>query len=242
MNIKKFSTAVSMAEAAGEHIIELVKKKPESLLCFAGGETPLLTLNYLVEAALKGKVDFGKCSFVGLDEWVGLGRETKGSCRQTLFDYFFDRVPELTDSQICFFDGLANDLDAECKRVDEFIAKHGVIDFMLLGIGMNGHLGFNEPGVPTDKYCHVVDLDSVTKKVSVKYFDEEVNVSKGISLGIKHIMEATEVMLMAYGEKKADIVKRTIDTEPTSDVPSTLAKNSKNAVMFIDEAAGSQLN
>lgn len=242
MKLKKFSTAASMAEAAGEHIIELVKNKPDSLLCFAGGDTPLLTLEYLVEAAKKGKVDFGECSFVGLDEWVGLGREIKGSCRQTLFDHFFDRVPGLLDSQICFFDGLAKDMNAECKRVDEFVANHGVIDFMLLGIGMNGHLGFNEPGVSVDTYCHVIDLDEVTKKVSVKYFDEEVNVSKGISLGIKHITEAAEVMLMANGEKKADIVKLTIDTEPTSDVPSTLAKNAKNAVLYIDAAAASKLN
>lgn len=188
-----------------------------------------------------GKVDFGTCSFVSLDEWVGLDKETNGSCKQTLFDHFFDRIPNIDDSQICFFDGLAIDMDAECKRVDHFVAKHEGIDFMLLGIGMNGHVGFNEPGVRMDTYCHVIDLDPVTKKVSVKYFDEEVNVTRGISLGIQHITEAAEVMLMANGEKKADIVELTINTEPTADIPSTLVKNSKNAVLYIDDAAASKL-
>ncbi|WP_339182478.1 glucosamine-6-phosphate deaminase [Oceanobacillus sp. FSL W7-1293] len=241
MNIKKFLTTKLMAEAAGKNIIEIVKKKPDSLLCFAGGDTPLMTLNYLVEAANQGKVDFGTCSFVSLDEWVGLDKETNGSCKQTLFDHFFDRIPNIDDSQICFFDGLAIDMDAECKRVDHFVAKHEGIDFMLLGIGMNGHVGFNEPGVRMDTYCHVIDLDPVTKKVSVKYFDEEVNVTRGISLGIQHITEAAEVMLMANGEKKADIVELTINTEPTADIPSTLVKNSKNAVLYIDDAAASKL-
>ncbi|GIO18980.1 glucosamine-6-phosphate isomerase [Oceanobacillus oncorhynchi subsp. incaldanensis] len=241
MNIKKFLTTELMAEAAGKHIIEIVKKKPDSLLCFAGGDTPLMTLNYLAEAANQGEVDFGKCSFVSLDEWVGLGKETNGSCKQTLFDHFFDRIPNIDDSQICFFDGLAIDMDAECKRVDHFVAKHEGIDFMLLGIGMNGHIGFNEPGVRVDTYCHVIDLDPVTKKVSVKYFDEEMNVTRGISLGIQHITEAAEVMLMANGEKKADIVELTINTEPTADIPSTLVKNSKHAVLYIDDAAASKL-
>ena len=110
-------------------VIDLVNKKPDSLICIAGGETPFGLFKSLVEASKNGKVDLSKCKFVGLDEWVGLGRETKGSCQETLYNNFFDLIP-LSDDQICFFNGLAEDLDKECKRVDSFISDNNSIDIM----------------------------------------------------------------------------------------------------------------
>lgn len=229
-----------MSRGTCELIIDLIQKKPNSLICIAGGETPYGLYKNLVEASKSGKVDLSQCKFVGLDEWVCLGKDTKGSCQETLFNNLFDLLP-LTESQICFFDGLAVDLNEECKRVDRFISDHGCIDIMVLGVGMNGHLGFNEPNAPTDTYCHVVDLDPVTKDVSVKYFDKAIDVQRGITLGMKTIGESKYILLMANGKRKADIVDKTVNGEKTPDVPSSLLNDLPNVTFFLDKEAATKL-
>ncbi|EAF5666262.1 glucosamine-6-phosphate deaminase [Listeria innocua] len=227
-----------VAETVSQRIIELVKAKPASLICIAGGDTPLLTIEALIKASQAGKVDFSQTQFVGLDEWVGLGRETKGSCIQTLYDAFFDRLEDVSNEQICFFDGKAEDLAAECARVDAFIDERGGMDFILLGIGLNGHIGFNEPFVPVDVNCHVVELDDVTKRVMSKYFDTDLPLTHGISLGMKQILAAKEIYLVATGAKKVDIVKQVIEKAPTVAIPATLVKEA-NTTLVIDKVAAS---
>ncbi|HHQ1150938.1 TPA: glucosamine-6-phosphate deaminase [Listeria innocua] len=227
-----------VAETVSQRIIELVKAKPASLICIAGGDTPLLTIEALIKASQAGEVDFSQTQFVGLDEWVGLGRETKGSCIQTLYDAFFDRLENVSGDQICFFDGKAKDLAAECARVDAFIDERGGMDFILLGIGLNGHIGFNEPFVPVDVNCHVVELDDVTKRVMSKYFDTDLPLTHGISLGMKQILAAKEIYLVATGAKKVDIVKQVIEKAPTVAIPATLVKEA-NTTLVIDKVAAS---
>ncbi|MBC1422388.1 glucosamine-6-phosphate deaminase [Listeria seeligeri] len=228
-----------VAESISQKIIEIVKEKPTSLICIAGGDTPLLTIEALIKANQAGEVDFSKTQFVGLDEWVGLGRETKGSCIQTLYDAFFDRLENVSSDQICFFDGQTADFEAECARVDAFIEACGGIDFILLGIGLNGHIGFNEPFVPVDVNCHVVELDNVTKRVMSKYFDTDLPLTHGISLGMQQILTAKEIYLVATGEKKAEIVQQVIEKEPTVSIPATLVKQAI-ATLVLDEAAASR--
>ncbi|HCJ4366381.1 TPA: glucosamine-6-phosphate deaminase [Listeria innocua] len=227
-----------VAETVSQRIIELVKAKPASLICIAGGDTPLLTIEALIKASQAGEVDFSQTQYVGLDEWVGLGRETKGSCIQTLYDAFFDRLENVSGDQICFFDGKAKDLAAECARVDAFIDERGGMDFILLGIGLNGHIGFNEPFVPVDVNCHVVELDDVTKRVMSKYFDTDLPLTHGISLGMKQILAAKEIYLVATGAKKVDIVKQVIEKAPTVAIPATLVKEA-NTTLVIDKVAAS---
>ncbi|WP_271001640.1 glucosamine-6-phosphate deaminase [Listeria seeligeri] len=228
-----------VAETISQKIIEIVKEKPTSLICIAGGDTPLLTIEALIKANQAGEVDFSKTQFVGLDEWVGLGRETKGSCIQTLYDAFFDRLENVSSDQICFFDGQTADFEAECARVDAIIEASGGIDFILLGIGLNGHIGFNEPFVPVDVNCHVVELDNVTKRVMSKYFDTDLPLTHGISLGMQQILTAKEIYLVATGEKKAEIVQQVIEKEPTVSIPATLVKQAI-ATLVLDEAAASR--
>lgn len=106
---------------------------------------------------------------------------------------------------------------------------------------MNGHIGFNEPGVATDTHCHVVSLDEVTQAVSVKYFGKQLNIQQGISLGMKTILDAKSVVLMASGEKKAEIIAKTINTEPTPAIPATLLKPHRRLNIIVDKAAASRL-
>lgn len=229
-----------MSKATAKFIIEYVNHKPDSMLCLAGGDTPLRTFDYLVEAEKNGRVDFSQCKFVSLDEWVGLGKNVKGSCQETLYRSLYDRIT-IAEEQICFFNGLAVDMEEECKRMDRFITTQGKIDLILLGIGLNGHLGFNEPNVNPKLHSHVVELDSVTKEVSSKYFEEKVEVKQGISLGLQHIVEANIVILMANGAKKAEIIKETVEGEKTIKVPSSLLQELSNVHFFLDKEAASLL-
>ena len=121
-----------MSKAVAEHIIEYVNKKPACLIELPGGDTPLGIFRHLVEAAKEGRLNLSECAFVSLDEWENLGYETKGSCRQTLYDYLYNQLPIDVEKQVCFFDGKA-DLQKECKRIDQFVFDHGNIDIAVLG-------------------------------------------------------------------------------------------------------------
>lgn len=231
---------LEMSQAIADHIIEYVKNKPDALIELPGGDTPLGIFDALVKAAQEGKVDFSKCFFVSLDEWENLGYETKGSCKQTLFDCIYKKLPIDLEKQVCFFDGKAN-LEDECKRVDQFVFDHGNIDIAVLGIGMNGHIGFNEPGFDADQYCTIIPLDDVTKDVSVKYFGQQLNIEHGITLGFKHFLNAKEVILVADSERKADIVKEVVEGPITNQVPASLVRKVEGSVIYLDEAAASKL-
>ncbi|SNY61732.1 glucosamine-6-phosphate deaminase [Enterobacter sp. CC120223-11] len=229
-----------LSKAVAQNVIDCVKAKPDALICIAGGDTPLGVFAALVEAQNQGRVDFSRTQFLGLDEWLGLGLADKGSCREMVWHHFFDKLT-LREEQICFFDGLTHDPQAECKRVDGYIEKHGPIDCIVLGIGMNGHIGFNEPGASLENTCHVIDLDPVTQTVSVKYFGTPREVKQGISLGLKTILASKKIVLMASGEKKAAIVAQTVNHPTSVEIPSTLVKTVPQANLFVDKAAASAL-
>lgn len=236
MKLKIFTTQPELVAEISEMIIATVEKKPTSVICIAGGDTPMPVMEKLVAAQQENKVDFSKAFFLGLDEWVGLGSETKGSCIQTLQDNLFQPL-HLKAEQIVFFDGKGN-LAEEVQRVNQFVASHG-IDFILLGVGMNGHVGFNEPGVNIESNVQVVDLDAVTTKVMAKYFEKDLPLTQGITLGFQQILAARQIVLMATGEKKAEIVKATLENAATSAIPSTILKTAiQPADFFVDAAAG----
>ena len=229
-----------LSEAVAKNVIDCVRAKPDALICIAGGDTPLGVFAALVEAQKQGRVDFSQTQFLGLDEWLGLGKTDKGSCREMVWSHFFDKL-SLRDEQICFFDGLTDNPQAECQRVDGYIAQHGPIDCIVLGIGMNGHIGFNEPGASLNNTCHVIDLDPITQTVSVKYFGTARDVKQGISLGLKTILAAENIVLMASSEKKAQIVAETVNSPASNQIPSTLVKTAKRAALYVDKLAASAL-
>lgn len=236
MNLHVGRDYKEMSRQAADLIIQYVNRKPDSLVCLAAGNTPIGTFSCLVEAVGKGEVSFDRCRFISLDEWVGLNGGDEGSCRQTLDVHFFGPCG-IREENVHFFDGASNDLAEECARMDRFIGSHGTIDLLLLGVGMNGHLGFNEPGVSFDLPSHVIELDSVTKQVSSKYFGEQKDLQRGITLGIKHLMQADFVIVVADGEKKADIMRQAAHREVTNEVPVTVLRRHPNAHYCLDEAA-----
>lgn len=223
------------AETAGQ-IAGIIKEKPDALLCFPAGETSVGTFKELIKLQETGHTDFSRCRIVGLDEWVHLGKMKGENCYNFLKSRLFDYL-DVNPVNMHFFDGEAEDLELECRLTDEFIRTSGGIDMMLLGVGMNGHLGLNEPGTPEDKYSHIVELDEVTKEVGQKYFSENVLLSHGITLGMKHVMETGTVIVQLSGKKKAPIVKRLVETEAAMDFPVSMIKMHPNAFLLIDSEA-----
>ena len=218
----------------------IILAKPDALLCFPAGDTSIGTFNCLIELNRAGTISFKHCKIVGLDEWTNLGNMKGENCFSFLKKHLFDHIDFCTDN-LCFFDGESSDLEMECNKTDAFIRKYGPIDMMLLGVGMNGHLGLNEPGTSFDLYSHLVQLDEVTKNIGKKYFTGEVQLTGGISLGVKHIMEAQMVLLQLNGEKKAGIVKRLIESEISSEFPASVLKSHANSFLLIDKQASKYL-
>jgi len=221
-----------------EQIASIILEKPDALLCFPAGDTSVGTFNQLIELNKAGKISFKQCKIVGLDEWANLGKMKNENCFSFLKKHFFDHI-DFSPSNLCFFDGESSDLENECRMTDNFIQKNGPIDMMLLGVGMNGHLGLNEPGTSFDLYSHIVDLDNITKIVGQKYFsgNDNVKLTRGISLGIKYIMEAKTVILQLNSAKKAEVVKRLIDSEISTDFPVSVMKSHANAFLLLDKEA-----
>ena len=240
MQLKKFQDYTALSTAAAAMIIECVRKKPGALLCFATGDTPRLTYQLVAEIAKKEEVDFGNCFFIGLDEWLGIPPDNTGSCHHFLHQYLF--IPlGIHPSQFQLFDGLTTNEDGECERMNRLIEKKGNIDFMVAGVGMNGHIGFNEPGTDMNSMAHVAVLDETTRHVGKKYFQDEVPISKGITLGLKQVLQAETLLMLANGLKKAPVIKRTLEEEISNSFPASLIQQHKNGILMIDTEAASEL-
>jgi 6-phosphogluconolactonase/glucosamine-6-phosphate isomerase/deaminase len=126
--------------------------------------------------------------------------------------------------------------------MDQFIRDNGGIDIMVVGIGRNGHIGFNEPGIPFENYSHVVQLDEVTTTVGQKYFTEATTLNQGITLGLQHLLDAKEAILIANGEKKAEVIKKSLEGRISVEMPGSVIRKHNNAAVIIDEEAASLLN
>lgn len=240
MKVEIFEDKEKTARATAALIIEQVKRKPDSLLCFPSGESPTATLHLLVESAQQGSVDFSRCQFVGLDEWVGMNEFDEGSCKHYLLTHFFSPLG-ISEDNIIFFDGLAEDPKAECDKMNRFIAEKGPIDLMLVGLGMNGHIGLNEPYTDFSLYAHVAELDPMTVQVAQKYFDKATALSGGLTLGLQHLLEANTVILIVNGEKKAGIVARLLAENISDQLPGTIVRSHRNSYLMLDAAAGSKI-
>jgi 6-phosphogluconolactonase/glucosamine-6-phosphate isomerase/deaminase len=125
--------------------------------------------------------------------------------------------------------------------MDALIRNNGGIDLMIVGIGMNGHIGFNEPGVSFDNYSHVIDLDETTLTVGQKYFKSKATLQKGITLGLKHLQESKKVLLLANGAKKAGVVTKTVEEEVTNTFPASIMQTHANGFVMVDREAASLL-
>jgi glucosamine-6-phosphate deaminase len=229
-----------MCRAAADIVLNQIKLKPDSLICLTSGDTPAGIYKLLVEDAKQGRADFSACYFVGLDEWVGMDKNDAGSCTNFLYETFFTPA-RIDPSRMMIFDAKAANLDASCAAMDNFIKEKGPLAIMLVGIGMNGHIGLNEPGADFNSYAHHSALAPVTIEVGQKYFTHQTQLTEGITLGLKHLQEAKIPMLLASGIKKANIIKLALQGEVTNQVPASIFQTLPSAYVMLDEDAASLL-
>lgn len=212
----------AMSRQAANIISAHVILKPDSVLGLATGSSPLGTYSQLIEWYKKGDLDFSQVKTVNLDEYCGLDGGHKQSYRYFMNHNLFDHV-NIDARNTNVPNGRAVDFEKECARYDHLIQDLGGIDLQLLGIGHNGHIGFNEPSEAFDKGTHVVNLKESTIEANARFFDSEEEVpKKAITMGIQAIMAAKKILLIASGPDKKDILEKALFGPVTPKVPASL--------------------
>jgi galactosamine-6-phosphate isomerase len=226
----------AMSERAFHDMMAELEGNPAALICPASGDSPAGLYKLLV----KTKPNTADWHFIGLDEWVGMNGNDEGSCRWHLNKDLFNPLG-VENERICFFDGRAEHLTEECLAIERFIERKGGIDLAVVGLGMNGHVGMNEPGVDPLLHSHIVELHAQTRASAQKYFTSFTQLEKGISLGIANLMEAKSVLLLVSGKSKAAIVKQVLEEEISASAPASLLKSHAGLRVYLDREAASLL-
>lgn len=237
MKIYKAKDYKDMSRKAANIISAQVIMKPNCVLGLATGSTPIGTYAQLVEWYNKGYLDFSEVTTVNLDEYKGLPRTNDQSYYYFMHQHLFDRVnidPERTNVP----NGMEPDAEKECGRYEELIRSLGGVDLQLLGLGHNGHIGFNEPGEAFEKETHCVDLTESTIEANKRFFASADDVPKqAYTMGIKTIMQAKKILIVVNGENKADIVERAFFGPVTPEVPASILQLHNDVTLVGDEAA-----
>ena len=237
MKIYKAKDYKDMSRKAANIISAQVIMKPNCVLGLATGSTPIGTYDQLVEWYNKGDLDFSEVTTVNLDEYKGLPRTNDQSYYYFMHQHLFDRVnidPERTNVP----NGMEPDAEKECGRYEELIRSLGGVDLQLLGLGHNGHIGFNEPGEAFEKETHCVDLTESTIEANKRFFASADDVPKqAYTMGIKTIMQAKKILIVVNGENKADIVERAFFGPVTPEVPASILQLHNDVTLVGDESA-----
>ncbi len=233
MQVRVFKNKDEASQAAFEIIKEGMKNNAK-VLGLATGSSPVALYDKMTASDL----DFTDMTSVNLDEYVGLSGDNDQSYRYFMNSHLFNKKP-FKESFVP--NGLATDADNEPAHYDQVIAEHP-IDIQLLGIGRNGHIGFNEPGSPLDGNTQKVALTQSTIDANARFFEHEEDVPRyAYSMGIGSIMKSKKILLLAFGEDKADAIKATVEGPVSTDCPASVLQNHDDAILLIDEAAASKL-
>lgn len=229
---------VKNAQEGGLVAFNLLKKeldKGAKTLGLATGSTPIPFYEELVSS----DIDFSQLTSINLDEYVGLAPSNDQSYHYFMHKHLFDAKPF---KENFLPDGLAKDLEAETDHYNHIIDEHP-IDFQILGIGRNGHIGFNEPGTSFDENTHVVDLEQSTIEANSRFFSSIDQVPKqALSMGIASILKSKMIVLMAYGKDKASAIKGMIEGPVTEEMPASILQKHDNVIVIVDDEAASELN
>lgn len=241
MQIYRAKDYEDMSRKAANIIASQVVLKPDCVLGLATGSTPIGAYKNLVEKYEQGDLDFSQVTTVNLDEYKGLSRENDQSYYYFMHDNLFDHVnvkPENTHLP----DGTKEDANEECARYEELIRSLGGQDLQLLGLGHNGHIGFNEPDAVFEKTTHCVDLQESTIEANKRFFASADDVPKqAYTMGIGTIMQAKKILVVVSGEDKADTVAKAFFGPVTPEVPASILQFHKDVILVADEAALSKV-
>lgn len=239
MEIKVLDSSKELAMYASKNILKIIQDKPDATLILTSGDTPKLCYKCLSEIA--SSEDFERVTIIGLDEWVGIPGTSEGSCRYIVEENLLKPL-NVNPSNYTFFDSMSNDLESECKRIDDLLASKGGADLMFVGVGLNGHIGLNEPGSSFNAKCSVTNLAEETIVTGQKYFNSSTPLSLGITVGLAHLLDSKLAVLIASGPNKADILSKIQQSEPNEDLPASIFKIHTNGQFWIDKELASLLN
>ena len=230
-----------MSRKAANIISAQVILKPDSVLGLATGSSPIGTYDQLVDWYDKGDLDFSQVRSVNLDEYRGLDRENDQSYYYFMHKHLFDRV-NINADNTNVPDGTEPDAEKECKRYEELIRSYGGVDLQLLGLGHNGHIGFNEPAASFAPETHCVDLTESTIEANKRFFASADDVPRqAYTMGIGTIMRARKILVVVSGEDKAEIVAKAFFGEVTPEVPASILQFHPDVTIVADAAALSKI-
>ena len=234
MQFIKVENYEQLSEKAAQIIADVVVSKPDCVLGLATGSSPIGTYKKLIEWNKDGKLDFSKVMSINLDEYEGLDGEHDQSYRYFMNNNLFNFI-NIDKANTFVPNGKAADIDAECKAYDERINEFG-IDIQLLGIGLDGHIGFNEPDEFFTKETHKVVLDESTIVANARFFESIDDVPKtAITMGMGGIMSAKKVLLIANGQNKKDIIEKAFFGPITPKVPASILQLHNDVTVIFSE-------
>lgn len=244
MKIYKVKNYDEMSKKAATLLAAQVISNPESVLGLATGSTPVGTYEYLSKWYKEGylDIDFSGVKVVNLDEYKGIDRNNKQSYYYFMRHNLFDNI-NIKSENTHIPDGLEEDESKACREYEAVIKSLGGIDMQLLGIGANGHIGFNEPGNMFIKDCHCIKLADTTIEANSRFFADKDEVpKKAYTMGIGNIMEAKKILLLASGTAKANAIKQLLSGEVAAGVPASVLQLHHDVTIIADEEALSKVN
>ncbi len=219
---------------AAEMIAQIVHKRERPVLGLATGSTPERLYEILIEKRKAGDISFEHATSFNLDEYVGLSGDDSNSYRYFMDEKLFHGI-DIKRENTHIPNGLTQDPTQECENYEAKIAQVGQIDVQILGLGLNGHIGFNEPGTDFSSRTHVVHLDDSTREANARFFNGLADVpQEAITMGIASIMEADKIILLVHGEKKAAILRQVVEGSVTNDVPASVLQRHPNVTVITD--------
>lgn len=229
-------TYEAMSIQAAEDLLRLIQSTMQPLICIASGASPAGLYKELVHLINVNNTDTSNWYFVGLDEWKGMNEQDEGSSKAQVNEQLLQPL-HINEAHSCFFDGRADDLEKECKRIEDFINQHGGIDIAILGIGVNGHIAMNEPGTPASLRSHIATIHTSTQQIGQKYFKQPRNLDTGVTLGMATILEAKHLLLLASGSTKTNIIYEMLHAPVSENIPATLLREHANLNVYLDAEA-----
>ena len=242
MTIERFETADALAAALATRVLDAVAADPTIVLGLPTGRTPLGLYRELRQRSARDSVDWSGVRTFNLDEFAGLSGDHPGSYRAFMQAQLFDHV-SITPPNIGVLDGRAGDLKAECRRFEAAIAAAGGIDLLILGIGGNGHIGFNEPADGLCAHTHIAELEQKTREANAQLFggDWTAVPERALSMGMATILGARNIVMMATGAKKADAVYAMVEGLITTELPASFLQVHPAVTVMLDREASRRL-
>lgn len=226
-----------MSRLAAERIVQSVSKQKKVTLGLATGGTPIGTYQHLVEDHRHNFTSYQHAITFNLDEYIGLSPSHPNSYHHYMAVHLFDHI-DISKEKIYLPDGNADDLEEECRQYEQTITAHGGIDLQLLGLGSNGHIGFNEPGTPFETPTHVIKLADATREANARFFENKQEVpSQAITMGLETIMHSREILLLVSGKRKKEALSRLLSGDLDIFFPASILNKHANVTVIADEEA-----